>query len=85
MVSTNYVKNENLIKLRELSDKLCSIDYNKVTSEEIKYKDVVGEISEVIEDSEETLFEVKDNDNKLKCYETMCYKLKLIVNKFKLR
>ena len=85
MVSANYVKNENLIKLKELSDKLCSVDYKENIKEEMCYKEVVGEISDVIEDSEEILFEEQNSDNKLKCYETMCSRLKLIVNKFKIR
>jgi Mg2+ and Co2+ transporter CorA len=79
MVSTYRDKNENLIKLKELSDKIC-----KVEADTDNYKDVVEEIADVIENSEDIIVDERDRDNKLKCYESMFSKLKLIINNFKI-
>ena len=83
MVSTTYAKSENLIKLKELSDKLCSVD-NEETNDNVQYKDAVNEIANIVDYSEDVIFDENNPDNKLKCYEIMCSKLKIILNKFKI-
>jgi hypothetical protein len=79
MVSANHVKNENLIKLRELSDKICSVEANTTD-----YKEAVCEMADVIEHSEDMIEDANNTDNKIKCYESMFSKLKLILNNFKI-
>jgi hypothetical protein len=72
-------KNENLIKLKELSDKICDAQANKTN-----YKEAVDEMVDVIEHSEDIIEDEKNADNKIKCYESMFSKLKLILNNFKI-
>lgn len=79
MVSANHVKNENLIKLKELSDIICKTETDKGN-----YKEAVGEIADVIEHSEDMIEDAQNTDNKIKCYESMFSKLKLILNNFKI-
>lgn len=83
MVHQSYTKSENLIKLKELSDKLCESSFQTVESDD-NYKKVFGEISNVIENSEDLVDDVTTTDEKIKCYESMCSKLKGIVNKINL-
>ena len=83
MVHQSYSKSENLIKLKELSDKLCEPSFQTVESDD-NYKKVFGEISNVIENSEDLVDDVTTTDEKIKCYESMCSKLKGIVNKINL-
>lgn len=82
MVSSGHYKNENLIKLKELSDKICSSDFSQ-DDEESDYKEVVGEIVNIIENSNDIIEEQENDDKKLKCYEAMCGELKKILTKIK--
>lgn len=80
MVSTTYAKSENLIKLKELSDKLCNVN----SEDDVQYKDAVNEIANIVEVSEDVIVDEDNTNDKLKCYEIMCSKLKIILNKFKI-
>jgi alpha-N-acetylglucosamine transferase len=80
MVSTTYGKSENLIKLKELSDKLCNVN----SEDDVQYKDAVNEIANIVEVSEDVIVDEDNANDKLKCYEIMCSKLKIILNKFKI-
>jgi hypothetical protein len=79
MFSEGSIKNENLIKLRELSDKICGAQASKTN-----YKGAVDEMVDVIEHSEDMIEDEENTDNKIKCYESMFHKLKLILNNFKI-
>jgi len=69
--------NENIIKLRELSNILCTIIDDK-TSEKMIY-----EIKNIVEVENEHVNQLDNKDAKIMCYENMCTKLKIILNKFK--
>lgn len=73
------VKNENLIKLKELSDKICSVQASKTN-----YKGAVDEMVGIIENSEDMIIDEENAGDKIKCYESMFSKLKLILNNFKI-
>jgi hypothetical protein len=81
MVSSNHYKNENLIKLKELSDKICETELS--SGEDNSYKEVVDEITKLVENSDDEIQVHKTKDHKLKCYEGMCLELKKILTKIK--
>lgn len=85
MVSASFHPNENLLKLRELSDKLCAYynDDNNDVSTNDDYKEIILEISNLVENSGNTINQEKKKDDKLKCYESMCFELKNILKKIK--
>jgi hypothetical protein len=68
----NNVPNENILKLRELTDKLCTMpDETFGTMREIK---------SVIKENEEILKVTKSDRKKIKCYEVLFDKIKSILN-----
>lgn len=73
-------KSENITKLRELTDMLCKSDYEDID----KYKEIIEEIQTVIEAEDNIIQAQKSQNSKLKCYESMCSKIKIILNKLKL-
>ncbi len=77
MVS-NVVTNDNILKLRELADKLCG-DQNPKTP----HKQVLDEIRFVLESESENLAKERSRDWKLKCYENMSNRIKIILDKLK--
>lgn len=74
------VSNDNIIKLRELTDKICK---GEVNDDEL-FKQIIDEIKAVLDAEEDNLATIKSNTKKVKCYEDMCSKIKIILNKFKL-
>jgi hypothetical protein len=80
MFPTNKVVNENLTKLKELSERICSFELNK---NDDSCKIVLGEIIDIIENSQTVLLNENDKESKLLCYESMCFKLKSILKKIK--
>lgn len=78
----NKVINDNLKKLKELSDKLCDYDTKDIMEPE-DLKNTLLRIKQVVESEEENLKSV-DKDKRLKGYERMCFKLNIILNKLKL-
>jgi hypothetical protein len=73
--------NENISKLRELTEKLCN---NEFENEAIDYKEIVNEVKDIIATENENVHDEKNQANKVKCYENMCSKIKIIFNKFKI-
>lgn len=80
MFQHNYY-NDNLLKLKELSDKICQLDYEKNHCDVCDYKNIVIEIVNLIELSKEVISSQPDNERKLECYEEMCCELKEIIKK----
>jgi len=66
---------ENILKLRELSAKLCEI--NNIDN----YKDVIVEIKNVVENSKIEMERNKTSKEKVKCYENMCTNITNILQK----
>jgi hypothetical protein len=74
--------NGNLIKLKELSDKLCLDSFEEVVDDN-NNKVIVSEINKIMEFEASEIENQKDKDEKLKCYKEMFQNLKIMVNKFK--
>jgi hypothetical protein len=60
------VPNENILKLRELTDRL-----NKEMPSD-NYKDIVKQLKNIVDSGKEELESSKTPQSKIKCYETMC-------------
>jgi len=71
------VPNENILKLRELTDKMCS---NSIDNE---YKKVVQELKKVISEGKDIIDKSSTDENKINCYESMCITVMNIINKVK--
>lgn len=76
------IKNDNLVKLRVLADELCQHDFTKGMDEDM-YRKTIAEIKSIVETSDESVLNEKSRYKKLKCYETMCSKIKIILSKLK--
>jgi hypothetical protein len=72
MVSERVVS-ENILKLRELTNKICS-------THEIDYFDIVNEIKELVSTAALTMSLEKNKDKKLRYYELMVSKIDTMVN-----
>jgi hypothetical protein len=70
--------NENILKLRELTQKIC----------ETTHKDenflILKELKNIIEEGKGEISESKSSVTKIKCYEKMCLKITNILNNVKL-
>lgn len=74
------VANENLVKLKELSDKLSVYETDRSINENV-YKVIVNEIKEVIENE----YNDYDSDERIViAQKRICEKIKFILNKFKI-
>ncbi len=70
--------NENLIKLRELTNKLCSSN-----DSEPNYQKIVFDISDLLNFSKNEMSNLKSKYEKLKCYEDMSNRLEIILKQIK--
>lgn len=66
------VTNENLKRLRELSDELCASPNND-------YKVVVKKLKTIIDEGKKEIETSKTSQTKIKCYETMCASITTIL------
>jgi hypothetical protein len=71
------VTSENILKLRELTDKICRVSPNG------DYEKVLKNVKSVIEEGEEEASQLTTSQNKIKCYEKMCLKINNILNSIK--
>jgi hypothetical protein len=71
------VPNDNILKLRELTHKICNSNPNN------EYKLIVDELKKVISEGKKNIDESKTNENKITCYESMCVTVMNIINKIK--
>jgi len=69
------VPNENILKLRELTDKMC-----QTTKTDGEYKIVVKKLKKVIDDGKKLLDASKTNISKITCYEAMCIEIMSLLN-----
>ena len=72
------VPNENILKLRELTDRIC-----KTSPEENDYKTVVNELKRVIKEGKNEIDRSLTEEKKINCYETMCIAVMNIINTVK--
>ena len=71
------VPNDNILKLRELTNKICN---SKPTNE---YKLIVDELKQVINEGKKNIDNSETNESKINCYESMCMSVMNIINKIK--
>jgi len=72
------VPNENILKLRELTDKIC-----KSNIDDYDYKMVVDELKKVIKDGKVEIERSLSDEKRINCYESMCVTVMNIINKVK--
>lgn len=74
---------DNMAKLRDLVDRLED-DELKGKFVEDRYEWLSHEIKRIIDINLLVIKKEKNKDNKLKCYETMCSKIKIILENIKI-
>ena len=70
------VPSENLLKLRELSDKICH------SSDE--YREIVKKLKKIIDDGKTRIDENYCDKDKVACYENMCLSIMGLLKNVKL-
>lgn len=68
------VPSENILKLRELTEKMCTA----VPNDKILYL-----VQDIIDEGVKEVVKSKTDKTKIKCYETMCYKITNILTSIK--
>lgn len=74
----NNVPSENILKLIELTDKMCDKDNDE------KYKAIVIKLKEIIECGKGEVQKSRTIKNKIKSYETMCVTITNVLNNIKI-
>ena len=67
------VTNDNLIRLKKLSEKLCEAPNDE-------YKNIVKELKKVVDEGHLIIEESVTTKSKIKCYESMCFKITNILS-----
>jgi hypothetical protein len=73
------VPSDNILKLRALTERLCSIEH----VDEIQYKDVLKKLKSLIGEGKKTVDTANTEQSKIKCYETMCITIMKILEDIK--
>jgi hypothetical protein len=69
------VTNDNLSKLRELSNEICDT---------FEYRIIVQKLKKIVESGKDEVESYKTPQSKMKCYESMCSEITKILNTIKL-
>ncbi len=69
---------ENILKLRELTEKMCEMPHEK------QYEDVIKKVKTTIEEGREEVKVLSNTQSKIKYYEKMCGAIITILNTIKL-
>jgi hypothetical protein len=72
------VPNENILKLRELSDELCGLSNSE-------YKAIVKQLKKMVEDGKSEVDRISTPQSKIYCYETMCSNITKLLNSVKIK
>jgi hypothetical protein len=72
------VKNENLIKLKELTEKISKDLPNT------EYKSIIKELKTIINKGEEEIYHISNPTKKLACYEKLCSSMNNFLNNLKI-
>lgn len=67
------VPNENILKLRELSDKLCETSNDE-------YKIIVKKLKNIVDSGKNEIEKSTSSQTKIKCYESMCATITNLLN-----
>lgn len=73
------VPSENILKLRELTDQICSREES-----EVEYKKVVKQLKNIVDKGVVEIENSQTPKSKMKCYENMCATIKTILNSIKI-
>lgn len=73
--------NENLVKLRELTEKICLSEQEEFF-DDYQNKKIIKEIKQTVESEIKNISEKKSEKEKLNCYEKLVSNLNIILNKF---
>ncbi len=71
------VPSDNILKLIELTDKLCLHD------DEEDYKIILIKMKEIIESGKIDVLKARTIKGKIKCYETLCVAITSVLNNIK--
>jgi hypothetical protein len=69
----NNVPSENILRLIELTDKLCVHD-------EVDYRLIIAKMKEIIECGKNDVLKSRTAKGKIKCYETTCLAITNVLN-----
>jgi len=67
------VPNDNILKLRELSDKLCETSNDE-------YKNIVKRLKAIVDGGKDEIEKSTSSHSKIKCYESMCSTITNLLN-----
>ena len=69
---------ENILKLRELTEKMCEMPHEK------DYEELIKKVKLTVEEGREEVKVLSNTQSKIKCYEKMCGTIITILNTIKL-
>jgi hypothetical protein len=72
------VPSENILQLRELSNKICATNKN-----DEQYHGVISEMKKLVEESKRQIEITRTSKDKVKCYEKMCVAITNLLQKIK--
>lgn len=76
MVTKKQAPNENLLKLRELSEELS----NKKSDDTTDYSVIVKKLKTIVDSGKKEIEGSKTPQSKIKCYESMCTTITTLLN-----
>lgn len=71
-------KNENLLRLKELTETLCT------TTPSDEYSKILTQLKNIVDEGKIKVESYTTTNSKIKCYENMCVTITKILNKVKL-
>lgn len=72
------VPSENILKLRVLTDQICSKENHS------EYKEIVLELKGILDEGKNRIAKSKTIKTKVDCYETMCMTITTLLNNIKI-
>ena len=72
------VPSENILKLRELTEQICTRENHN------EYKEIVLQLIDILDDGKEDIANSKSVKTKVKCYESMCMTITKILSNIKI-
>ncbi len=72
------IPSENILKLRELTEKMCDMSQDK------DYEEVIKKVKSTLDEGREEVKVLSTAQSKIKCYEKMCGTIITILNTIKL-
>ena len=72
------VPSENILKLRELTEKMC------MKESEIEYREILLGLKQIVDSGKDEIHNSKTTKTKVKCYESMCLTITTILDNIKI-